>query len=86
MSVVVLERQILHLTNKVVRYSNGDHGNINDQNTIEDILIMYNELCCSILFDNKKSENIKEFMFSVVYRLIYFTNDLANTIAITKNI
>ena len=31
------------------------------------------------------TEKLKEFMFSIVYRLIYFTNDLANEIATTTN-
>ena len=72
------EQEILDFANKVVQYTH------HSEEELDDLLNDYNNLCCSVLCADTP-ESVKEFTFSIIYRLIYFTNDLANAEAIATN-
>ena len=80
MTVFEIERDILNFANKVVQYTEK-----NSDKNVEELMYDYNYLCCNVLFYNDMTENLKEFLFSIVYRLIYFTNDVANATATATN-
>jgi len=67
-----IEQQILDFGNKVVNYSN----NVKCENDMNELVSIYNRICCDVLYNDMMTENLKEFMFSVLYRFIFFTNDL----------
>jgi hypothetical protein len=82
------EQSILDFANKAVHFINNNNNNNNNNNTVElyELLDLYHDLCCDILdSENTTSEKVKEFMFSIVYRLIYFINDLTNQYATETN-
>jgi len=81
MAVFEIEQEILDFANKVVQYTQSDR-NVEE---LQYLLYDYNYLCCNVLYYNDMTENLKEFLFSIVYRLIYFTNDEANAIANATN-
>jgi hypothetical protein len=74
------EQEILYFANKVVQYTHHK-----DSEELDDLLNDYNHLCWCVLCADDAPESLKEFTFSIIYRLIYFTNDLANAAAIATN-
>jgi hypothetical protein len=75
-----IEQHILDFANKAVHFienNDNDIDNDNDDDELYKLLDLYHDLCCNIL-DSNISENIKEFNLSIIYRLIYFTNELTN--------
>ena len=80
-----IEQDILDFTNKAVHFidtntdtnTNTDTDTDTNKDTLDELLVLYNNLCYDTL-NNDMSEEIKEFMFSIIYRLIYFTNELTN--------
>jgi len=74
-SIVDTEQAILDFANKAIYFMKNENKN---QNSLTELLDLYNDLICDILYNDTRTEHLKEFMFSVVYRLIYFINDIAN--------